>query len=75
MALDAHLWLTLAPLVWISSLKDESTRGASWPNIETLETDSMASLPVASIASDVQDRHGTLESDDSDSVSREGEPR
>ena len=65
MALDAHLWLTLAPLVWISSLKDES-----WPNIETLETDSMASLPVA--AHLVDERLSALENDDAESLGVEG---
>ena len=66
-ALDANLWLTLAPIAWISSLKDEEMRGASWPNIETMETDSMVSAPLDR---DVGDRFTSLESDDSDSIGK-----
>jgi len=61
-ALDANLWLTLAPIAWISSLKDEEMRVASWPNIETMETDSMVSAPIDRddrLAFNAQDSDGT----------------
>jgi len=45
-AYDAQLWLTLAPLVWISSLSNRLTRDASWQNIETFETDSQLTASV-----------------------------
>lgn len=67
-ALDAQLWCTVAPLVWIQSTEDEKRKDESWPNITNIETDSQAS-----ILTDVHgDRLVPVDGEDADGFSLDG---